>query len=113
MVFQSEQATTADKLLADTFKELMDIVDGSIYGQISRLGKTVDSNNKIGCSPDVKTLMTNHTWRLCMTTYQELFQLNCFKALSHESLVDPFCGKTGRLHSQSLRYRTLLTTYAG
>eukprot|EP00959_Pyramimonas_sp_CCMP1952_P455595 9471797-Pyramimonas_sp.AAC.1 len=75
MAYQVGDTTLPEAMLIDTFRKLMDIVDGSACGQLTRLGKTVDRNGKVGCSPDIKTLIAIQPWKLCMLTYQRLLQL--------------------------------------
>ncbi|CAK0840601.1 unnamed protein product, partial [Prorocentrum cordatum] len=83
MVHQVGDTTLPEAMLIDTFRNLMDIFGKSTCGQLTRSGKTVGQNGKVGCSPDVKTLISIQPWKLCMLTHQLLFQ---FKSLDGASL---------------------------
>ena len=36
--------------------QMMDIVDGSVYGQALRLGKSLDGDNLVQCEPEMELL---------------------------------------------------------
>ena len=64
-----------DVPLVNTFKRLMDIIDGTTYGQLNRLGKKVSTDGTVSRSPDLKRLVHIQQWKLCIKTHQKLFQL--------------------------------------
>ena len=59
----------------DKFRKLMDIVDGSVYGQVTRLGKVVESDGRLKCTPDIQSLAGLQPWKLSMMTYKTVFRL--------------------------------------
>ncbi|CAK0840390.1 unnamed protein product, partial [Prorocentrum cordatum] len=66
---------TDDQQMLNTLGRLMDIVDGSIYGQVTRLGRTITQDGQVKCSPDAKTLVNLQPWKLSMMTYRTIFHL--------------------------------------
>ncbi|CAK0830168.1 unnamed protein product, partial [Prorocentrum cordatum] len=75
LAFQTSAPTLEDNRNLDTFRRLMDIVDGSIYGQMTRLGKTIGQDGQTKCTAYIKTLVNLQPWKLSMITHETIFQL--------------------------------------
>ncbi|CAK0800448.1 unnamed protein product, partial [Prorocentrum cordatum] len=78
-------------LLQDTtdssnLTKLMDLVDGTAYGQYTRIGKIFDGSS-MTCSPSVSQLRLVKHWCLCLQIYQRVFHLKSVDGLLYGTSV--------------------------
>ena len=66
--------------------KLMDLVDGTAYGQYTRLGKTFNGNTMV-CFPPVEQLRLVIHWTLCLQICKKVFHLKSVDGLLYGTSV--------------------------